>query len=76
MSARCEIRVGSSSRFATVNRVGIVIPGQTTITINIGLELATVAETITVTGESPVVDVKTTRVGITFGETELYENRR
>ncbi len=59
--------------FATLRREGIVMVVQTTITINASLQVATVAETITVTGESPVVDVKTSRVGVTFGETELYD---
>ena len=57
--------------FATLRREGIVTRAQTTITVNVTLELATVAETITVTGESPVVDVKSTRVGGDFDSTAL-----
>ena len=59
--------------FATLRREGIVTRAQTTITVNVTLELATVAETITVTGESPVVDVKSTRVGGDFDSTALED---
>ena len=37
------------------------------------LELATVSETITVTGESPVVDVKNTSLSNEFGVEELHD---
>ena len=59
--------------FQTVNREGIIITTGNTFTINQTLELATVAETITVTGESPVVDVKTTGITATFDKTQLDE---
>ena len=61
------------SGFQTLNREGIVITTGRTITVNITLNLATVAETITVTGESPVVDVKTTGVGATYDATTLED---
>ena len=59
--------------FQTVNREGVIVTTGSTFTIDQTLELATVAETITVTGESPVVDVKTTGVTTTFSEAELNE---
>ena len=37
------------------------------------MQIATVAETVTVTGESPVVDVKSTGVAATFDKTQLDE---
>ncbi len=59
--------------FQTVNREGVVVTSGVTFTIDSDLQLATVAETITVTGESPVVDVKQTGVSTTFDTKELQE---
>ncbi len=61
------------SGFASLRREGIVMRPQTTITVQITMEIATVAETITVTGESPIVDVKTTRVGGDFDSLALQD---
>jgi len=61
------------SGFKTLNREGIIITTAQTITVDITLEIAAVAETVTVTGESPVVDVKTTRTGATFDEVALHD---
>ena len=61
------------SGFQTVTREGVRVVTGSTFTIDQTLELATVAETITVTGESPVVDVKTTGVSATFDKTQLDE---
>jgi len=61
------------SGFQTVNREGVIATSGTTFSIDQTLDLATVAETITVTGESPVVDVKTTGVSATFDKTQLDE---
>ena len=61
------------SGFQTLNREGIVVATGTLATVNVNLSLATVAETVTVTGESPVVDVKNTRLGGTFDATALQE---
>jgi hypothetical protein len=61
------------SGFQTLNREGVIVITGQTFTINVNLEIATVAETITVTGESPVVDVKTTGVVSTFGQTQLQD---
>jgi hypothetical protein len=47
------------SGFTTVERTGIELSGTTTLTIPIDLRVGTLTETITVTGETPVVDVQT-----------------
>jgi len=44
--------------FATVKREGIELAGSFTATVNAELKVGTVAETITVTGEAPIVDVQ------------------
>jgi hypothetical protein len=59
--------------FQTLNREGIVVSGARTITVDVGLDVATVAETITVTGESPVVDVRNTALSNEFGVEELQD---
>ncbi len=56
-----------------MNREGVVVTSGVTFTIDANLQLATVSETITVTGESPVVDVKQTGVSTTFDTKELQE---
>ena len=47
--------------FATVRREGIELTGSATVTIPIEMRVGTVEETVTVTGETPVVDVQSTR---------------
>src|SRR5688572_4005405 len=47
--------------FATVKRDGIVVGGAATLTIPIDMRVGALQETITVTGETPVVDVQTVR---------------
>src|SRR5580765_2692449 len=44
------------SGFSTVKREGIELTGSFTATVNAELKVGSVAETITVTGETPVVD--------------------
>jgi Carboxypeptidase regulatory-like domain/TonB dependent receptor len=48
----------SLSGFKTVKRGEITLPLGTTTTIDVALSVASVAETVQVTGEAPVVDVK------------------
>jgi len=48
--------------FSTVRREGIELSGNFVATVNGDLKVGTLEETITVTGESPVVDVQSTRV--------------
>ena len=45
--------------FSTVKREGLELPSDFTMTVNADLKIGALAETITVTGESPVVDVQT-----------------
>jgi hypothetical protein len=46
--------------FSQVRREGIQVPLGFTATVNVQLQLATLQETVTVTGESPLVDVSST----------------
>ena len=57
--------------FKTLIREGIIVEVGRTTTLNIGLDVATLAETVTVTGESPVVDVQNVNVGATFNQSLL-----
>ena len=47
--------------FGTVRREGVELTGSGVIPINVEMRVGTIAETVTVTGESPVVDTQTTR---------------
>ena len=47
--------------FTTVKREGIELTGTFTATINADLKVGAIAETITVTGETPVVDVQSAK---------------
>jgi hypothetical protein len=51
----------SLSGFTTVKRAGITVSGSGAIPINIELAVGTLAETVTVSGEAPLVDTQTTR---------------
>ncbi len=57
--------------FQTLKREGIVLRLGQTFTIDGQLQVATLQESVTVTGESPVVDVTTTSVGTTFDAAKL-----
>ncbi|MBI4473121.1 MAG: TonB-dependent receptor [Acidobacteria bacterium] len=59
--------------FKTLVREGIIVQGSRTVTLAVALEVATVAETVTVTGESPVVDVQNATVGVAFNQTLLRD---
>jgi hypothetical protein len=47
--------------FATIRREGIELTGSFTATVNAELRVGALEETVTVTGESPIVDVQTVR---------------
>jgi len=49
--------------FAPMVREGIVVPVRQTITVDAALKLASLQETVTVSGSSPTVDVENTKVG-------------
>src|SRR5216117_767767 len=51
----------SLSGFNVVKREGIELSGTATLTIPVDMRVGALAETVTVTGETPVVDVQTTR---------------
>jgi hypothetical protein len=59
------------SGFRTVNRENIVLALGQTLSVDMQLQLASLQETVTVSAESPVVDVTTTRVGSDFSGEKL-----
>jgi len=52
--------------FKTVVREGIIISASRTVNVDVALEAGAVEESITVTGQSPTVDLKQTQTGATF----------
>ena len=70
-----DLRPGSYSLtfsltgFTTVKRDGIALAGSQTLTIPIELRVGGLQETITVTGETPVVDVQSTRREVVIDNT-------
>lgn len=61
------------SGFKTVVRSDVILSAAFTATVNVDMELAQVAETVTVSGESPVIDVRSTVVKETFDRQRLEE---
>jgi hypothetical protein len=59
--------------FKTIEHTGIIVQVQRTTTINTTLEVAATAETVTVTGESPVVDVQNATVAVNFNQAMLRD---
>src|SRR5215467_5236783 len=57
--------------FKTLVREEIIVSVGKTTTINAALAVATTSETVTVTGESPVVDVTQATVGVNFDKAAL-----
>jgi hypothetical protein len=49
--------------FSSLGRDGIVVPVRQTITVDVEMKVATLQETVIVTGNSPVVDVENTKIG-------------
>ena len=47
--------------FSNVKREGLILSGSAVLTIPIDLRVGAIEETVTVTGETPVVDVQTVR---------------
>src|SRR5712691_6409364 len=47
--------------FSTIRRDGVALEGNFTATINVDMKVGTVQETITVSGETPIVDTQSTR---------------
>jgi hypothetical protein len=59
--------------FRTVERGGLVVQVGTTLTMNLALPVGGVEESVTVTGQSPLVDTTSARVGGNIGTAELSE---
>src|SRR5688500_18561532 len=57
--------------FATVRREGLVVSGSTVITVDTDMRVGGVQETITVSGETPIVDTQSTRREITLDNETL-----
>ena len=58
--------------FSRVVREGLIVQAGRNVELNVKLNLSTVEETVTITGASPVVDTKSTVLGVNFGR-ELLE---
>ena len=61
------------SGFQSVNREGIRVVINQTLTVNQQLQVATLQETVTVTGDSPIVDTSTTTLATNFTKELLTE---
>jgi hypothetical protein len=59
--------------FATTRQTGMVLPAGAEITINWQLQLAGIEEVVTVTGETPLVEVTSNKLGGTLSERALQE---
>jgi Carboxypeptidase regulatory-like domain len=59
--------------FKSLDRRGIVLNVGQTTTLDLSLEIGTVAESVTVTGDSPLIDLSTTEVGGHISNQELQE---
>jgi hypothetical protein len=59
--------------FRTMERSGLIVQVGNTLTINLALPVGGVEENITVTGQSPLVDTTSARVGGNIGTDELSE---
>jgi hypothetical protein len=57
--------------FAPMVRTGIVVPVRQTITVDAAMKLASLQETVTVSGSSPTVDVENTKVGARLSQEVL-----
>src|SRR5262245_31681060 len=57
--------------FAPLVREGIVVPVRQTITVDAAMRLASLQETVTVSGSSPTVDVENTKVGARLSQEVL-----
>jgi len=59
--------------FQSINREGVRVVINQTLTVDQQLQVATLQETVTVTGASPIVDTSTTQVGTNFTKELLTE---
>jgi hypothetical protein len=59
--------------FKTINQTGLVLSSGAELTVNYDLELATIEEVVTVTAETPLVEVTRNTVGGTLSNREIDE---
>jgi hypothetical protein len=59
--------------FRAFERSGLIVAVGTTLTVNLTMQIGTLAESVTVTGESPIIDLTATDVGGNIGTGELAE---
>jgi len=59
--------------FKTINQTGLILSSGAELTINYDLELATIEEVVTVTAETPLVEVTSNRIGGTLATKEIDE---
>ena len=57
--------------FATLVRDGVVVPVRQTVTLDAALKVATLQESVTVSGQSPVVDLENAKVGARLDQQTL-----
>jgi hypothetical protein len=57
--------------FNTLRRDGVVLPSEFTATVNADLTVGQLEETITVTGEAPVVDIRSSRAQVQLAQETL-----
>jgi Carboxypeptidase regulatory-like domain len=65
--------VAKLAGFRTSERSGLILQVGTTMTMNLTLPVGGLEETVTVTGQSPLVDTTSARVGGNIGTAELSE---
>ncbi len=59
--------------FATLRREEIIVSVGGTVALNVTLDLSTVSETVTVVGETPIIDTRSTKIDTTY-DREWVEN--
>ncbi len=62
--------------FATVRREGVALSGSFTATIDAELKVGALQETVTVTGESPIVDIQSVRRQTTINSDDHHVDSR
>lgn len=65
--------VAKLTGFRTTDRSGLILQVGKTLTINVSLAVGGLEETVRVTGESPLIDTTSSRVGGNIGTAELSE---
>ncbi|HEV3216898.1 MAG TPA: carboxypeptidase-like regulatory domain-containing protein [Vicinamibacterales bacterium] len=59
--------------FKTLDRTGITLAGGQQLSLQLELELGTIAETVTVTGDAPVLETNTVRTGLNFTQRQIED---